>query len=170
MLSWELFESPSLKEGQSCRSSQVNGHGLVTASPPVAHLHETKATEGAKAPIKNLPYPFSGFGSRDSTEKEQIPFPPSPGLIEGEGGEHGDEEGDEGHDIVVHVEDEVEEEEEEEETRRRTSEDPSSFSGRASNSLSSLGQPIPSRYLFAFRHPPRGGSMSSMGSPPFASS
>jgi hypothetical protein len=169
MLSRELFESPSLKEGQSRRSSQVVGHGLVTASPPEAHLHEGKTTEGGK----DLPYPFAGFGSRDSSEKEQIPFPPSPGLIEGEGEEHDDEEEVEGGDIVVRVEDEVEEEEdeeeeEEEETRRRTSEDPSSFSGRASNSLSSLGQPIPSRYPFAFRHPARGGSMSSTGSPPFA--
>ena len=52
-----------------------------------------------------------------------------------------------------------------------SSEEPvtSSFSGRASNSLSaSLDQPIPSRYPFAFRHPARGGSMSSTSSPPFA--
>jgi hypothetical protein len=47
-------------------------------------------------------------------------------------------------------------------------EGPSSLSCRASNSLSSLGQPIPSRYPFAFRHPARGGSLSSTGSPPFA--
>jgi hypothetical protein len=34
-------------------------------------------TEGEKnAPLKNLPYPFPGFGLRDSNEQEQIPFPP----------------------------------------------------------------------------------------------
>ena len=45
---------------------------------------------------------------------------------------------------------------------------PSSFSGRASNSFSAtLGQPIPSCYPFAFRHPARGG-MSSTSSIPFA--
>jgi hypothetical protein len=69
-------------------------------------------------------------------------------------------------DIVVKVEDEGEEEEEE--INPRSSEEPSSFSGRASNLLSSLGQPIPSRYPFAFRHPARVGNMSSAGSPPFA--
>jgi hypothetical protein len=82
----------------------------------------------------------------------------------GDDGEEGEEE-EEG-DIVVEVEDEGEEEEEE--FNPRSSEEPSSFSGRASNSLSSLGQPITSRYPFAFRHPARGGSMSSTGSPPFA--
>ena len=72
-------------------------------------------------------------------------------------------------DIVVEVEDEDGGEEEvEEDFNPWSSEEPSSFSGHASNSLSSLGQPIPSRYPFAFRHPARGGSMSSMGSPPFA--
>ncbi|KAI0251640.1 hypothetical protein BJV78DRAFT_1282308 [Lactifluus subvellereus] len=180
MLSQDLFEIPSPKEGQSRRSSQGNGHGIGDGSgqevvvPPLpeARVRETSPTtsEGGRAPLKDLPYPFTGFGPRESSEQEQIPFPPSPGLpVEGEEGEPGGEvEGEEG-DIVVRVEEEAEGEgEEEEETRRRTSEDPSSFSGRASNSLSSLGQPIPSRYPFSFRQPARGGSMSSTGSPPFA--
>jgi hypothetical protein len=129
--------------------------------------------EGDKtAPLKNLPYPFPGFGPRESSEQEQIPFPPSPAVPEECAGGHDDDEVEEEveGDIVVEVEDEGEEEEEEaeEEINPRSSEEPSSFSGRASNSLSSLGQPIPSRYPFAFRHPARGGSMSSTGSPPFA--
>ena len=41
---------------------------------------------------------------------------------------------------------------------------PSSFSGGASNPLSSLGQPIPSRHPFAFHHPARGGSISMISS------
>jgi hypothetical protein len=129
--------------------------------------------EGEKnAPLKNLPYPFPGFGPRDSSEQEQIPFPPSPAVPEESAGGHDDDEVEEEveGDIVVEVEDDEgeEEEEEEEDINPRSSEEPSSFSGRASNSLSSLGQPIPSRYPFAFRHPARGGSMSSTGSPPFA--
>jgi hypothetical protein len=128
--------------------------------------------EGEKnAPLKNLPYPFPGFGPRDSNEQEQIRFPPSPAVPEGSAGGCDEEEEEieiEG-DIVVEVEDEDGGEEEvEEDFNPWSSEEPSSFSGRASNSLSSLGQPIPSRYPFAFRHPARGGSMSSTGSPPFA--
>ena len=48
------------------------------------------------------------------------------------------------------------------------SQPPLLFTGRASNSLSSRGQPIPSHYPFVFRHPAQGGSMSSAGLPPFA--
>src|SRR5258708_29882995 len=123
--------------------------------------------EGEKrAPLKNLPYPFLGFGPGDSSEQEQIPFPPSPTVPEESAVGHEEEEVE--RDIVVEVEDEEEGEEEEDnqDFNPRSSEEPSSFSGRASNSLSSLGQPIPSRYPFAFRHPARGGSMSSTGSPP----
>ena len=179
MLSRDLFESPS--GAQSRRSSAANGHGNGQEGitpPPEALLHEKSMAEGDKnAPLKNLPYPFPGFGPRESSEQEQIPFPPSPAVPEESAGGHGEEEEEVGveveGDIVVEVDDEEEEEEEEEEEGEeefnpRSSEEPSSFSGRASNSLSSLGQPIPSRYPFAFRHPARGGSMSSTGSPPFA--
>ena len=172
MLSRDLFESP--KDAPSRKSSPLDGQGQgqeVVPPLPEARVRET-TIEGVKhSPIKNLPYPFPGFGPRESSEQEQIPFPPSPGIPdEGAEGDHegeGEEE-DEG-EIVVEVDDEAEVEfEEEEEAQPRTSEEPSSFSGRASNSLSSLGQPIPSRYPFAFRHPGRGGSVSSTGSPPFA--
>jgi hypothetical protein len=174
MLSQDLFESPN--GAQSCRSSAANGHGNGEEGitpPPEALVHEKSMAEGEKnAPLKDLPYPFPGFGPRDSIEQEQIPFPPSPAIPEESAGGHDDdEEKVEGEgDIVAAVEDDEGEEEEEEEgeLNPRSSEEPSSFSGRASNSLSSLGQPIPSRYRFAFRHPARGGSMSSTGSPPFA--
>ena len=57
-------------------------------------------------------------------------------------------------DIAVEVKDdkEKEEEEEEEDINPHSSEEPSSFSGHASNLLSSLGQPIPSHYSFVFCH------------------
>ena len=179
MLSQDLFENPN--EPQSRKSSAANGHGNgqeAITPPPEAHVHEKSMVEGDKnAPLKNLPYPFTGFGPRDSNEQEQVPFPPSPAVPEESAGGRDDDDDDDDDeeevevegDIVVEVEDGGEEEEEEEEDfNPRSSEEPSSFSGRASNSLSSLGQPIPSRYPFAFRHPARGGSMSSTGSPPFA--
>jgi hypothetical protein len=66
---------------------------------------------------------------------------------------------------VARIEEEEEEDEKKEEVevemRHRTSEEWSSFSGRASNSLSSLGH-----YPFSFRHPPRGKHIV-QGSPPF---
>jgi hypothetical protein len=173
VLSRDLFESPG--DAPSRKSSPANGQvqGQDVVPPlPEAHVRETTMEGGKPAPIKDLPYPFPGFGPRESSEQEQIPFPPSPGVPdEGEEADHdGEGEGEEEEgEIIVEVDDEGEEVEfEEEEAQPRTSEEPSSFSGRASNSLSSLGQPIPSRYPFSFRHPARGGSVSSTGSPPFA--
>ncbi|KAF8261984.1 hypothetical protein EI94DRAFT_1809524 [Lactarius quietus] len=169
MLSRDLFESP--KDAPSRKSSPANAQGQgqdVVPPLPEARVRETTLEGGKAVPIKDLPYPFPGFGPRESSEHEQIPFPPSPGIPDDgvEGDHEGEGEEEEEGDIVVEVDDE--EEFEEEDAQPRTSEEPSSFSGRASNSLSSLGQPIPSRYPFAFRHPGRGGSISSTGSPPFA--
>ena len=59
------------------------------------------------APLKNLPYPFTGFGPRDSGEQEQIPFPPSSVVPEESAGgrdDDGEEVEGEGN-IVVELED-----------------------------------------------------------------
>jgi hypothetical protein len=128
MLSQDLFESPSLKDGQLCRSSQANGQELVVPPPPEAHLCEmmmTTMTEGGKALLKNFLYPFPGFGLQESGEQEQqILFLPSPSLPDqGEGEEHDGEgeehdgEGEESKGGIIVVS--VEEEEEEEGTRKR---------------------------------------------------
>ncbi|KAI0263628.1 hypothetical protein BC834DRAFT_844491 [Gloeopeniophorella convolvens] len=147
MLSRELFESP--REGPTRRGSAAeangNGNGNGNGVQPEGN--------------GRAPYPFTGFGARESGEQEQIPFPPSPGLPD-EGSQHEEEEEEEEEEEAL--EEAEEEEEEEEERQPRTSEDPSSFSGRASNSLSSLGQPLPPRYPFTFRRAPS----SSAGSPP----
>ena len=166
MLSRDLFESP--KDAPSRKSSPPNGQGQDVVQPlPEVRVRETTMEGGKAIPIKDIPYPFPGFGPRESSEQEQIPFPPSPGIPDD--GAEGEGEDEEGGEVVVEVDDEAElESEEGGEAQPRSSEEPSSFSGRASNSLSSLGQPIPSRYPFAFRHPGRGGSISSTGSPPFA--
>ena len=76
-LSRDLFESRS--GAQSHKSSAANGHGNgqegITPTPE-ALLHEKSMTEGEKnAPLRNILYPFPGFGSRDSSEQEQISFP-----------------------------------------------------------------------------------------------
>jgi hypothetical protein len=167
MLSRDLFESP--KDAPSRKSTPANGHGHGQDVQPLpeVRVRESTTEDGKAVPVKDLPYPFPGFGPRESSEQEQIPFPPSPGLPDdgAEGDHEGEGEEEEGGEIVVEVDDDAEVEFEQE---PRSSEEPSSFSGRASNSLSSLGQPIPSRYPFAFRHPGRGGSISSTGSPPFA--
>ncbi|KAH7886484.1 hypothetical protein F5I97DRAFT_1807277 [Phlebopus sp. FC_14] len=111
---------------------------------------------GPSAPLMKLPYPFTGYGAQVSS-KDQIPFPPSPGSrkekrrssptsrqpsTEPEQADEDDEDEDE---------EEVEEVEESSEAQPRTS-----------GSMSSLGQPITSRYPFQFRRPhTRGGSVSS---------
>jgi hypothetical protein len=75
MLSRDLFESPN--GAQSRRSSPANGQEGITP-PPEALVHEKSMAEGDKnTSLKTLPYPFPGFGPRDSSEQEQIPFPPS---------------------------------------------------------------------------------------------
>ncbi len=150
-LSRDLFETPN--GATSRRSSAANGHGQEGITlPPDAVVHEKSVAEGDKnAPLKNLPYPFPGFGPRDSSEQEQIPLPPSPAVMQESAGGGGDDEvvvEVEGG-IVVEVEEEGEEEEDEEDFNPRSSKEPSSFSGRASDSLSSLGHPVPSRYPFA---------------------
>jgi hypothetical protein len=94
-LSRDLFETPSKEapsRGSSAANAHDNGHDVV-APPPEAVVRETTIVEGGKnAPLKDLPYPFPGFGPRDSSEQEQIPFPPSPAVPdEGAEAEHGDE-------------------------------------------------------------------------------
>jgi hypothetical protein len=111
MLSQDLFESPS--GAQSCKSRRQMDR---KAQPHHRRLLFVRSRwQGEKnAPLKNLPYPFPGFGPRDNSEQEQIPFPPSPAVPEESAGGHNDEEEDEGG-TVVEVEDDGEEEEEEEE-------------------------------------------------------
>jgi hypothetical protein len=109
-------------------------------------VHETAASKSRSRSRLLPPYRKSAGGHDDDEVEVEV-------EVEG--------------DIVVEVEDDEGEEEgeEEEEINPRSSERPSSFSGRASNCLSSLGQSVPSRYPFAFRHPARGSSMSSTVTP-----
>jgi len=73
-------ESPN--GAQSRRSCAANGQEGITPLPD-SLIHEKSMAEGKKnAPLKNLPYPFTGFGPQDSSEQERIPFPPSPVVPE----------------------------------------------------------------------------------------
>ncbi|KAJ7328903.1 hypothetical protein DFH08DRAFT_1023468 [Mycena albidolilacea] len=107
--------------------------------------------EREKAPPGGVGYPFAGPGAQmSSRDRVMVPFPPSPGPPEAQGDTNEED----------LEEDEDEEEEEEEEGEELFgSEEPSS--GRASGSMSSLGQPVTSRYPFQFRRPARGASASS---------
>jgi hypothetical protein len=156
MLSRDLLESPN--GAQSRRRSVANGRGNGQECIIVL-VHKKSIEEGDKnAPLKNL-WVWS-------TRQQRARADPVPAYSCHTGRSSGGHDEDvvvvvvEG-DIIVEVEVEGEEEEE---INPRSSEEPSSFSGRG-YPLSNLGQLIPGSYSFAFRHP---GSMSSTGSPPFA--
>ncbi|KAF9236138.1 hypothetical protein BU15DRAFT_50518 [Melanogaster broomeanus] len=125
---------------------------------------------GPSAPLMKLPYPFTGYGAQASP-KDQIPFPPSPGSRKekrrstatsiSERQRSAEREQAEAKEEDVEEEDEDDEEDEDEEDEEEI-EEGSEAQPRTSGSLSSLGQPITSRYPFQFRHPhTRGGSVSS---------
>ncbi|KAG5637510.1 hypothetical protein H0H81_004336 [Sphagnurus paluster] len=148
VLSGDLFESPEEEVPPPTEFSDI--------IPKVARRSsKDKQVAGPSAPLLKLPYPFTASGARASSG-EQVPFPPSPtpsgskktssGTSSGSGSGSTD--------------DDDEEEEDEDEELEEGSEGPSS--GRASGSMSSLGQPVSSRYPFQFRRPAgRGNSMTS---------
>lgn len=147
VLSGDLFDTP--KEGSPSPE-------FSTIIPkPVKRASKEKNVAGPSGPLMALPYPFTGHKAQISSEDNiPIPFPPSPGPTDDVHSptEESDEVGEE------------DDEEEEEEEELVAEEEPSSQSqGRTSGSMSSLGQPVSSRYPFQFRHPARGNSMSSAG-------
>lgn len=150
ILSGELFQTPEKEEA---------GTGIIEepslTPPPVAQTREKMVTStGTSSPLKKLPYPFTGYGAQVSSE-DVIPFPPSPVPPEEEhSGDAGDSHGEEGEEAVVTdsgdgLEGELEES------------DVQSSGRRTSESMSSLGRPVVSKYPFQYRRPGRGGSMSS---------
>ncbi|KAG8215599.1 hypothetical protein J3R82DRAFT_3451 [Butyriboletus roseoflavus] len=120
---------------------------------------------GPSAPLMKLPYPFAGYGAQVSS-KDQIPFPPSPGSRKekrrspvSSGSE--DQQSTEPKPVEEEAKEEDVEKEEEEEGEGEM-EESSEAHPRTSGSMSSLGQPIHSRYPFQLRRPhARGASVSS---------
>ncbi|KAG1843186.1 hypothetical protein F4604DRAFT_1596954 [Suillus subluteus] len=161
-LSEDLFAFPREESGEA------------PAPPPelseiipkvVKRSSKDKEMTGPSAPLLKLPYPFAGYGAQVSS-KDQIPFPPSPSSRKekrrspptsgSERPAQDDEDGDDN--------DEEEESEEEVEAAAEIEievEDNSEAPPRTSGSMSSLGQPVSSRYPFQLRRPTRGGSVSS---------
>ncbi|KAJ6632132.1 hypothetical protein B0H10DRAFT_1901553 [Mycena sp. CBHHK59/15] len=157
VLSGDLFDSPDVPQTPE----------FADIIPRVSKRASKDREPGPSSPLMALPYPFTAPGAQMSSQ-DRVPFPPSPGhteekessgtLEEDEDAE--DEEEEEEEEGEEEDDDEEEEEEEEEEpVEGAGSEEPSS--GRASGSMSSLGQPVTSRYPFQFRRPVRGQSSSS---------
>lgn len=153
VLSDDLFESP--------KDEPVLSSIIPTVKRASREKVGQSGSGSGSGPLMSLPYPFTGYKNQISSD-DQVPFPPSPkrsrtsksSSPEQESGDIEDEEDDN-------------EEEEEEEEEVGASEEPSSQSQsqpRTSGSLSSLGQPVSSRYPFQFRHPTRGNSVSTRAS------
>ncbi|KAJ7187122.1 hypothetical protein C8R46DRAFT_1058957 [Mycena filopes] len=152
VLTGDLFQTPTTETGPEMFADII---------PKVARRSsKDRASTGPSSPLMALPYPFTLPGAQVSS-KDRVPFPPSPGPPD-EKDSSGSLEDAEEEEEEEEDEDEDEEDEgeyEEELADGVGSEEPSS--GRASGSMSSLGQPVSSRYPFQFRRPARGHSGSS---------
>ncbi|KAJ7472121.1 hypothetical protein FB451DRAFT_314325 [Mycena latifolia] len=150
MLSGELFETPATATAQE----------FGDIIPRVAKRTSASRDAGPSAPLMALPYPFTAPGAQMSSQ-DRVPFPPSPGPTDDKDSSGSLEEGEDDDDEEEDDEDEDDEDEDGEDADEEAthaggtgSEEPSS--GRASGSMSSLGQPVTSRYPFQFRRPARG--------------
>lgn len=160
-LSEDLFAFPREESGEA------------PAPPPelseiipkvVKRSSKDKEMTGPSAPLLKLPYPFAGYGAQVSS-KDQIPFPPSPGSRKEKrrspptSGSERPGQADEDED--AEEDDDDDDEEESDEEIGIEVENASDAPPRTSGSMSSLGQPVSSRYPFQLRRPARGGSVSS---------
>ncbi|KAG1729358.1 uncharacterized protein EDB91DRAFT_1060049 [Suillus paluster] len=157
-LSEDLFSYPREESGEA------------PAPPPelseiipkvVKRSSKDKEMTGPSAPLLKLPYPFAAYSAQVSS-KDQIPFPPSPGSRKEKrrspitsGSEHPGQDDEEDEDT-----DDDDDDEEAGEVEIEVEEN-SEAQPRTSGSMSSLGQPVMSRYPFQLRRPARGGSVSS---------
>jgi len=171
-LSDDLFEGPKDEKGTVLSDiipapTKRSSRDRIVGSPP-----------GVGAPLMQLPYPFTKPGSGQVSSKDKVPFPPTSVESLGEGSSKKAKKkgsktttatnlsgsGSEKSSATTTTEEEEDDEEEEEEEEDGEYEEGPS-TGRASGSMSSLGQPIPpSRYPFNVRRSSgRGNSMSSHG-------
>ncbi|KAF9496860.1 hypothetical protein BDN71DRAFT_1505317 [Pleurotus eryngii] len=151
------LEVEDTDEGRRRAKGSVGEEAEKTESTSQGSSSRKKKGRGKRRELQVSPYPFAGAGAHISSEDEPVPFPPSPGLS---------------HSAT----------EDDDEVKSSEVDDPSSPSSssrvvssssdartsssarrqtlsseRASESMSSLGQPVNSRYPFQFRspHPPR---------------
>lgn len=149
VLSEELFETPgsgspgrpAIPEALSEEETDIR----LASPPPAAVRSKERHSATPSGSLKNLPYAFTGSRAQISSE-EAIPFPPSP------------EPSDEREADTTGETEEHEEEADEEEIGIEVEEgsDEPSAGRRTSGSMSSLGQPVPSRYPFEYRGRGRG--------------
>ena len=165
---------------------QMSDEAVISPSPlpelsdiiPKVVKRSSKDREvgGSSAPLAKLPYPFTGYGVQSSS-KDQIPFPPSPGSrkekrrspVSSSSERKRSTEPERAEEVAKEEEAEEEEEEEEEDDGEEGGEveESSEAHPRTSGSMSSLGQPMSSRYPFQFRRPhARGASASSSAMTP----
>ena len=171
VLTGDLFENP--EQGVSY-TEEIDEKALTnpvpqfsSVIPPVKEKSPRKPVPSG--PLMSLPYPFAGHHGAQMSSEEQVPFPPSPrhpksieslkhsqrtrssrqdsnkeNVEESDVATHDEAEEDE-LELGLEVDDDVDAEVEEVSDRR------------TSGSMSSLGQPVASRYPFQYRRP-RGGS------------
>ena len=166
----DLFENPDDGPSPAEISEKVRT-SPVLGFPDVIHpvKEKTPRQPAPSGPLMSLPYPFVGHHGAQVSSEEQVPFPPSPRhpkSVESlrrsqrsrSSRQDSNKENVEGPDVVSN--DEVEEEDPELELEGEDDVDievEEASDRRTSGSMSSLGQPIPSRYPFQYRRP-RGGS------------
>ncbi|KZT01995.1 uncharacterized protein LAESUDRAFT_662753 [Laetiporus sulphureus 93-53] len=170
VLSSQLFQTPepqmeSEEGGEKLPASKSAPELSRVAPPPTSLRQKEKRPARPLAPFPTSDYPFTGSGAQISSE-ENVPFPPS-SVSEEE------------REVPIQGtdDDEMEEGEDDEEEHASTHEDPRTGTSenvateleesvehhrrRTSESMSSLGRPIVSRYPFMHRRP-TGGSASSV--------
>ncbi|KAG1717722.1 uncharacterized protein EDB91DRAFT_1189462, partial [Suillus paluster] len=154
---------PPARRGRNLGRRQRPPPELSEIIPKVVkRSSKDKEMTGPSAPLLKLPYPFAAYSAQVSS-KDQIPFPPSPGSRKEKrrspitsGSEHPGQDDEEDEDTDDDDDDDEEAGEVEIEVEENSEAQP-----RTSGSMSSLGQPVMSRYPFQLRRPARGGSVSS---------
>lgn len=175
VLTGDLFENPErgvpLTEEISEKTPTNPVPEFSSIIPPVKEKTSRKPVPSG--PLISLPYPFVGHHGAQVSSDEQVPFPPSPRHSKSveslsrsqpsrssrqDSNKENVEDSDavtndepEGDDLELELQGEEDVDIEVEEASDR----------RTSGSMSSLGQPIPSRYPFQYRRPRGGNSLSS---------
>lgn len=174
VLTEDLFESP----GQGVLpTDEISEKALANPIPEFSSIippikEKTPRKPIPTGPLMSLPYPFVGHHGAQVSSEEQVPFPPSPRhpkSVESlqcsqrsrSSRQDSNKENVEESDVTN---DEVEEDDLELELGGEGDVDigvEEASDRRTSGSMSSLGQPIPSRYPFQYRRPRGGNSLSS---------
>ena len=175
VLTEDLFENP---EQAVMPAEEISEKALTNPVPEFASIippvkEKISRKPVPSGPLMSLPYPFVGHHGAQVSSEEQVPFPPSPrhpksveSLQRSQRSRSSRQDSNKENmgesDVVTN--DEVEEEDLELELEGEEDVDievEEASDRRTSGSMSSLGQPIPSRYPFQYRRPRGGNSLSS---------